>query len=146
MLSAGVIACGGAFAQSDSASRDSTPPPGGVAPAKKVDLNTADISALEAIPEIGSEFADAVVAGRPYKSVEDFGRVLRLNPEKMAALRPKVWASPVKPTAAPTTTPPTSTPSKPPRANDGQATPAQAVTERYQKKQSGSSTAAPKQK
>lgn len=101
-----------------------------------MDLNTADISALEAIPEIGSEFADAVVAGRPYKSVEDFGRVLRLSPEKMATLRPKVWASPVKPTSAPTTTPPTSTPSKPPQANDGQATSAQSVTERYQKKQS----------
>ena len=47
----------------------------------KVDINTADIPTLEAIPEIGTNFANAVVAARPFKSVEDLDRVLKLGPE-----------------------------------------------------------------
>jgi DNA uptake protein ComE-like DNA-binding protein len=53
----------------------------------KIDLNTAEIPALEALPEIGAEFANAVVSGRPYKSVDDLARVVKLPPEKLATLR-----------------------------------------------------------
>jgi hypothetical protein len=110
--------------------------PNGAQPAQKVDLNTADIPTLEAVPEIGTDLANAVVAGRPYKSVDDFARVLRLSPEKMTTLRAKVWVSPAKISAAPaTTTPRTGGPSKPPPTNEGKATAAKDVTERYDRGQ-----------
>lgn len=130
----GVLALGGtARGQGEPAATPS--PAENSAPRAKVDLNTASIPALEALPEIGTDFANAVVAGRPYKSVEDASRVLKLSPEKMASLRTKVLVSPPKATAS---TPPDSRnnkPSKPPQANDGKATSAQTVTERYDREQ-----------
>jgi hypothetical protein len=112
----------------------------------QVDLNTADIPALEAVPEIGTDLANAVVSGRPYKSVEDAARVLKLPPEKMATLRPKVFVSPPKATAS---TPPdapnsantaNTTPGRPPQTNDGKAISRQEVTERYDRAQEKSTT------
>jgi hypothetical protein len=108
-------------------------PPGPRAP---VDLNTADIPTLEALPEIGTDFANAVVAGRPYKSVDDMARVLKLPPEKMAGLRPKVFVSPPPATAATPRDPRNSTPSKPSQTNDGKVISRQEVTERYDRTQS----------
>jgi hypothetical protein len=109
------------------------------APRGPVDLNTAEIPALEAVPEIGTDLANAVVSGRPYKSVEDAARVLKLSPEKLAALRPKVTVSPPR---AAVTTPPNSgqqasAPAKSPvkKVNEGKATSAQAVTDRYDRAQ-----------
>ena len=110
----------------------------GVEPAK-VDLNTADIPTLEAVREIGTDFANAVVAGRPYKSVDDFARAMKFTPEKMATLRPKVWVSPPKAAASATPNASAGSPSKPATANDGKATPAKTVTERYDRGQANKS-------
>jgi hypothetical protein len=136
----GVLAtCGIAIAQSESTTSSS--PTATAAPRAQVDLNTADIPALEAVPEIGTDLANAVVSGRPYKSVDDAARVLKLAPEKMATLRPKVFVSPPKPAAPASPNSPnpantaTSAPSKPPQTNDGQAIPRQEVTERYDRAQ-----------
>ena len=96
----------------------------------KVDINTADIPTLEAIPEIGTNFANAVVAARPFKSVEDLDRVLKLGPEKMAKLRAKVTASAVK-TPAPTGSDPRQGISQPTTVNEGKAVDHKKVTERY---------------
>jgi DNA uptake protein ComE-like DNA-binding protein len=97
----------------------------------KVDINTADIPTLEAIPEIGTNFANAVVASRPFKSVDDLERVLKISPEKMSELRRKVTASKVRPAGpAPADNRPGGA-SKPPAVNDGKATNSKTVTERY---------------
>ena len=123
------------FAQGNESSQASrATAPQGAEPAK-VDLNTADIPTLEAVKEIGTDFANAVVANRPYKSVDDFARALKFTPEKMATLRSKVWVSPPKSTASAATTTRPATPSKPPTANEGKATPAKTVTERYDRGQ-----------
>ena len=123
------------FAQTNATSQpDSVAARNGEEPAK-VDLNTADIPTLEAVREIGTDYANAVVAGRPYKSVEDFARVLKFTPEKMARLRPKVWVSPPKTAASATTASRPATASQPPRANEGKATAATDVTERYDRAQ-----------
>ena len=88
---AGLLAVGGiAAAQVES---KPAPAPASAAtpgPRAQVDLNTAEIPALEALPEIGTDLANAVVSGRPYKSVDDVARVLKLPPEKLASLRAKV--------------------------------------------------------
>jgi hypothetical protein len=133
-IAAGIFSVAG-FAQANATSQtNSAAAPNGEEPAK-VDLNTADIPTLEAVREIGTDYANAVVAGRPYKSVEDFARALKFTPEKMAALRPKVWVSPPKTAASATTTSRPATPSQPPRANEGKATAAKDVTERYDRAQ-----------
>jgi hypothetical protein len=64
--------------------------------AGKVDINTADIPTLEAVPEIGTNFANAVVANRPFKSVYELQPILKISAEKMVALHAKVTASPPK--------------------------------------------------
>ena len=102
-----------------------------------VDLNTAEIPQLEALPEIGTDLANAVVAGRPYKSFEHAAQVLKLSPEKTAALRPKVMVSPPPPVAAaapqtaPSPDPRNNAPSQPPQTNDGKAISGKDVAERY---------------
>lgn len=99
--------------------------------AGKIDLNTADIPTLESIPEIGTNFANAVVAARPFKSVEDVNRVLKLSPEKLNTLRGKVMASAVKPTSPPHTDTPKAPGTKAPATNDGKALDRKKVSEPY---------------
>ena len=44
-------------------------------PGTKVNINAADKAALEALPEIGPVKAQAIIDGRPYKTVEDVMKV-----------------------------------------------------------------------
>lgn len=102
------------------------------APRGKVDINTAEPAALEALPEIGTDLANAVIAARPFKSVEDLQRVSGIGPGKMNTLRGKVTASPVQQTAG--TKPDgysSSGPSKVSPLNNGKATERKAVSEPY---------------
>jgi len=46
-----------------------------LAPGTKININTADKAALEALPEIGPVKAQAIIDGRPYKSIEDVMKV-----------------------------------------------------------------------
>lgn len=98
----------------------------------KVDINTADPAALEALPEIGTDLANAIIAARPFKSVDDLERVSGIGPGKMNTLRGKVTASPVKPTAgAKPDRYSSSGPSKVSPINEGQATERKKVSEPY---------------
>ena len=48
-----------------------------------VDVNTADVKTLEALPGIGSTLANRIVEGRPYKDVSDLEKVKGLTPSKL---------------------------------------------------------------
>ena len=55
-----------------------------------VDINTADQKTLESLPGIGKATAAAIIAGRPYKSVDDLKRVKGMNDAKVQALKDKI--------------------------------------------------------
>ena len=60
------------------------------APAKVVNLNSADQAELESLPGIGPALAKAIIAARPFKAVDELDRVKGLGPAKIAALKDQV--------------------------------------------------------
>jgi competence protein ComEA len=55
-----------------------------------VDLNTADETALQALPGIGPATARAIIAARPFSSVAELEKVQGIGPAKYAELRDRV--------------------------------------------------------
>jgi competence protein ComEA len=55
-----------------------------------VDINTADEKTLEALPGVGKVTAKAIIAGRPYKSVDDLKRVKGMSDKKIQAIKGKI--------------------------------------------------------
>jgi competence protein ComEA len=68
-----------------------------------VDINTADQKALESLPGVGKATAKAIIAGRPYKSVDDLKRVKGMSDKKIKAIKDKVTVSGSAAPAAPAT-------------------------------------------
>lgn len=59
-------------------------------PRNKVDLNTADLKTLEAIPSIGPEIARAIVAARPFANIDELNRVKGITAEQLELIRADV--------------------------------------------------------
>lgn len=53
----------------------------------RVDLNTAALADLEALPGVGPAHAKAIIAGRPYKSVDDLAKVKGLGSARIDEIR-----------------------------------------------------------
>src|SRR5687767_12559127 len=51
--------------------------------AGKLDLNTADFKALEAVSVIGSDGARAIVAARPFSTINDLDRLKGFSAERL---------------------------------------------------------------
>ena len=58
-----------------------------LAPGTKININTADKAALEALPEIGPVKAQAIIDGRPYKSPEDIMKVSGIKQQTFNAIK-----------------------------------------------------------
>ncbi len=56
-------------------------------PAGPVDLNNADQKTLESLPGVGPKTAEEIIKGRPYKTVDDLGKVKGMSKRKIDALR-----------------------------------------------------------
>jgi competence ComEA-like helix-hairpin-helix protein len=56
----------------------------------RVNINTSTLTELESSPGIGEERAKHVVAGRPYKSVDELIKVSGIGPRSLEDLRPYV--------------------------------------------------------
>lgn len=96
-------------------------------PFGKIDLNKATAAELQELPGVGEATATAIIAGRPYQSVNDLEKVKGFGPAKVAALSGLVSAgtSPA-PTTAKAEAPASNTEpkSKAKAANTPKATPA----------------------
>lgn len=57
---------------------------------RRLGINRASATELEALPGIGPALAARIVEGRPYRTVDDLDRVKGIGPKKVAALRPLV--------------------------------------------------------
>lgn len=68
-----------------------------------VDLNNADEKTLASLPGIGKTTAKAIIAGRPYKSLDDLKRVKGMSDKKISAIKDQVtFGAAAAPAAAPT--------------------------------------------
>lgn len=56
----------------------------------KVNINTATEEELDTLPNIGPARAKLIVAGRPYKSVEELKKVSGIGDKQLQAMRPFV--------------------------------------------------------
>src|SRR5213075_1343211 len=74
---------------------------GAAAHAGKVDLNTADEKALEGLPGVGAATAKAIIAARPFKSVDDLKNVKGIGDAKFNALKDKVTVGTAPAASAP---------------------------------------------
>lgn len=61
-------------------------------PSRTVDINTATLEALEALPGIGPTFARRIIEGRPYRSVDELRRVKGIGPKRLDEILPYVTA------------------------------------------------------
>ena len=58
-----------------------------LAPGTRININTADQATLEKLPEIGPVKAKAIIAGRPYKSVEDVMKISGIKGKTFDAIK-----------------------------------------------------------
>nr|WP_254606047.1 ComEA family DNA-binding protein [Deinococcus sp. JMULE3] len=56
----------------------------------RVNLNSASLEQLEALPKVGPALASRIVAGRPYRSLADLDRVKGIGPAALKSLEPLV--------------------------------------------------------
>ncbi len=70
-----------------------------------IDLNNADEKTLESLPGVGKATAKAIIAGRPYKSLDDLKRIKGMTDKKIDAIKNQVTFGPAAATAAPAAMP-----------------------------------------
>lgn len=63
------------------------------APPTLVDLNTATLAELDALPRVGPAMAARIVAKRPFRRPDDLRRVSGVGPSTLRALKPLVTVS-----------------------------------------------------
>jgi len=125
---------------------------GGFSYLHKIDLNTADTAALQRLPGVDAATAKAIIAARPFKSVDDLSRVKEVGEARLMMIKSQLMvsksdteanatASATASTATPSTTDtktddaklePTGRPSEMPRKDAPHSPPSPATAPEYQ--------------
>ena len=84
---------------------DSVVPPGEPVAASPIDLNSADETVLSRLPGVDPSTVKAIIAARPFRSVDDLKAVKGVGDAKFAAIRPLVLVSPIAPAVPPSPRP-----------------------------------------
>ncbi len=102
-IAAAALALIGFGSRASAAEKKAKATPAAAAPAAPVDINTADSKTLAGLPGVGEKTAEAIIKGRPYKSVDDLAKVKGIGEKKLAKLRPlvTVGGTPAAPAPAP---------------------------------------------
>ncbi len=87
----GQMCLSGVFAAQPSAKPASAAPQ----TAARIDVNSADLQALETLPGVGPATAKRIVEERPFKTLSDLEKVKGLSKAKVEALKDKVTFGPV---------------------------------------------------
>src|SRR3954467_4518021 len=59
----------------------------------RIDINNAPKETIETLPGVGPKLAQEIIAGRPYKMIDELDRVKGIGPKKLAQLRSRVFVS-----------------------------------------------------
>jgi competence ComEA-like helix-hairpin-helix protein len=62
----------------------------------RVDINNAPHETIETLPGVGPKLAQEIIAGRPYKTIDELDRVKGIGPKKLEQLRPRVMVAPIR--------------------------------------------------
>jgi competence protein ComEA len=62
----------------------------------RIDINNAPKETIETLPGVGPKLADEIIEGRPYKTIDELGRVKGIGPKKLAQIRPRVMILPMR--------------------------------------------------
>ena len=65
-------------------------------PDKPVDINNASEKELMMLPGVGATTAKAIIAGRPFQSVDDLAKVKGIGDKTLAKLKPHAVCNPTK--------------------------------------------------
>ena len=74
--------------------RSAAPKPAAQSTAQaKVDINTADAAALQTLPGVGPQIAQAIIEARPFSSVNELEKVRGIGEARLREIKPLVTAS-----------------------------------------------------
>src|SRR5437868_1560158 len=62
----------------------------------RVDINNAPKETVETLPGVGPKLAQEIIAGRPYKTIDELDRVKGIGPKKLQQLRSRVVILPMR--------------------------------------------------
>jgi competence ComEA-like helix-hairpin-helix protein len=62
----------------------------------RIDINNAPRETIETLPGVGPKLAEQIIAGRPYKTIDELDRVKGIGPKKLAQIRPRVMILPMR--------------------------------------------------
>lgn len=63
---------------------------------ERIDVNNAPQETLEKLPGVGPKLAQEIIAGRPYRVIDDLDRVKGIGEKKLAQIRPRVVILPMR--------------------------------------------------
>jgi competence ComEA-like helix-hairpin-helix protein len=62
----------------------------------RVDINNAPRETIETLPGVGPKLAQEIIAGRPYKTIDELDKVKGIGAKKLQQLRPRVMILPMR--------------------------------------------------